>query len=245
MRERKRRRNNAREVSGRKDPDRRLDDVHASIDRYYSATIARHGPTARGVDWTSAPTQKLRFLQLLKLCDFSTSFSLNDLGCGYGALLAYLAEHHARTKVDYLGIDLSAAMIRHARKLWREGNRKRFVVANASPRIADYSVASGIFNVQLEQPGDRWERFIATTLEQMSETSRLGFAVNFFDAPAPGRTARPGLHRTAPAPWIRYCEQKLGMKAKLLEDYGLREFTLLLRRRKSTRHRKLFPLLRQ
>ena len=213
----------------RSSAERCLADVYAGIERYYSARVAKYGATPPGVDWTCMPTQELRFVQLLKLCDFAEPFSLNDLGCGYGALLAYLARSHARANVDYLGIDLSAAMIRRARRLWRNHDQATFVVANDSRRIADYSVASGIFNVILDQPVRLWQHFVATTLSRMHATSRRGFAVNFMTRPARGKAARPGLYCISPEPWIRYCEQKLGAKVELITEYGLREFTLLAR----------------
>jgi hypothetical protein len=120
-------------------------------------------------------------------------------------------------------------MIRRARRLWRKHDRATFVVANDSPRIADYSVASGIFNVILDQPIELWQHFIAKTLSQMHSTSRLGFAVNFMTRPAQGQATRPGLYCISPEPWIQYCEQNLGSKVELITEYGLREFTLLVR----------------
>ena len=87
---------------------RSLDSVYGAIENYYTAKVSRHGATPLGVDWTCIATQELRFVQLLKLCEFAAPFSLNDLGCGYGALLAYLAKRHASAAIDYLGIDLSA-----------------------------------------------------------------------------------------------------------------------------------------
>lgn len=92
--------------------------VHAGIAAYYSAKVAKYGATPLGVDWSCVPTQELRFVQLLKLCDFGSPFSFNDLGCGYGALIAYLDRRHAECAVDYLGIDLSEAMLRRARRLY-------------------------------------------------------------------------------------------------------------------------------
>ena len=67
-------------------------------------------------------------MQLMKLCDLPEFFSLNDLGCGYGALLAYLAKRHSEAKIDYLGIDLSPAMVRRAKRLWRNQKDAKFVV---------------------------------------------------------------------------------------------------------------------
>ena len=59
----------------------------------------------------------MRFVQLLKLCDFKLAFSLNDIGCGYGALIAYLDRRHPNCVSDYVGIDVSAMIIRLARRL--------------------------------------------------------------------------------------------------------------------------------
>ena len=59
--------------------------VHTGISDYYTAKIRKFGATPLGVDWTCLPTQELRFVQLLKVCDFTSPLSLNDLGCGYGA----------------------------------------------------------------------------------------------------------------------------------------------------------------
>jgi SAM-dependent methyltransferase len=218
--------------------DRRLAGIYESIADYYSAKVARYGATPLGVDWSCVPTQELRFVKLLKICDFSAAFSLNDLGCGYGALLSYLARRHAGVAIDYLGIDLSSAMIRRARRRWRDLASTSFVVANGSPRNADYAVASGIFNVKLDQPVDLWERFVATTLQQMSATSRLGFAVNFVAPETPGRAVSPGLYRISPEPWIAFCETALGSAVELVQGYGLHEFTLLVRPRASADERR-------
>jgi SAM-dependent methyltransferase len=209
--------------------DDELAPVYASIDAYYTQKVRKYGATPLGVDWSCVPTQELRFVQLLKLCSFAAPFSLNDLGCGYGALLAYLGKRHADAEVDYLGIDLSPAMIRRARRLWRNSIRTKFLVADASPRIADYSIASGIFNVKLDQPIDGWERFIAKTLSDMYSCSQYGFAVNFMAPCSPGDSSEAGLYHTPAEPWIHFCEQELGSSVELLTAYGLREFTLLVR----------------
>src|SRR5437867_12824363 len=94
-----------------------LEDLHADIGRYYTKKILRHGPTAAGVDWSCTLTQELRFVQLLKLCDFGTPFSINDVGCGYGALLSFLGRRYRRAKIDYWGVDISLQMIEEARRL--------------------------------------------------------------------------------------------------------------------------------
>ncbi len=210
--------------------DLQLIQLHTGIERYYSEKVLAHGATALGVDWTCQPTQELRFVQLLRLCDFSQPFSLNDVGCGYGALLAFLAKRHQNEKVDYLGTDLSQAMIDQARPSRHKSIRSQFVVTGTIPRVADYSVASGIFNVRLNQPDARWTLFIKQTLSGMHAASRLGFAVNFLAPPAPDMQPVPELYRTSPDIWMSYCKRQFSAEVELLADYGMREFTLFVRR---------------
>ena len=216
-----------------------LSELRAAVVGYYSDRLRRHGPTPLGVDWTCIASQELRFLQLLKLCDFSAPFSLNDVGCGYGALVGYLAKRHAEAQIDYLGIDLAAAMTRRAKRMWRACPWASFVTGQAGARTADYSVASGIFNVKLDQPRATWERFVALTLDDLQASSRKGFAVNFkLERPqAPGGDACEALYRVQPETWIRYCEREHAAAVTLLEGYGQPEFTLLVRRRDSVSSR--------
>ncbi len=203
--------------------------VLAGVRDYYTSKVARHGPTALGVDWPCSVTQELRFTQLLELCDFSAPFTLNDLGCGYGALLAYLASHHRGKKVDYLGMDVSELMIRHARRRWRRRAGTALVVTDRCPRSADYSVASGIFNVKLNQPLGAWESLVARTLQDLRRHSRRGFAVNFLSPAGEGVPHIPELYRAPIGRWLRYCESELGCSVRVLDDYGLQEYTLLSR----------------
>lgn len=206
-----------------------LDGLYVDIERYYTHKVTTHGATPLGVDWPCMPTQELRFVQLLRVCKFEESFSLNDIGCGYGALLRLLAKRHRRLQIDYLGVDLSPAMVLAARKLWHKRARTDFIIGNASPRSADYSVASGIFNVKLDQPKAAWLEFIKTTLSAMHATSRLGFAVNFLAPLREGSVARPELYRVRSDLWARHCEREFGVTVEILADYGMQEHTLLAR----------------
>jgi SAM-dependent methyltransferase len=203
--------------------------VHADIERYYTAKIAAHGPTPFGVDWESVPAQELRFVQLLKICDFAAPVSFNDIGCGWGALLGFL-DRRVPGMVDYLGVDLSPRMIGEARRLWPRHPRGAFVVGHGCCRVADYCVASGIFNVKLGQTPVQWSRFVRSVLADMYANSRCGFAVNFLSPLADGAAGVPELYRPPPQRWRRHCETELGGKVEVLADYGMREYTLLVRR---------------
>lgn len=203
--------------------------VHADIEAYYSQKIMRYGAVPLGVDWSCAPTQELRFVQLLKLFDTARAFSVNDIGCGYGALLKFLSKRFKRLDIDYWGVDLSLAMIDEARRLPDKHKPYQFSVASSCPRMADYCVASGIFNVRLQQTDGLWTALVKTTLADMSANSRIGFAVNLLAPLAEGMETKPELYRAPAAFWKTHCEQTFNAQVTLIEGYGLREYTLLVR----------------
>lgn len=218
--------------SGVDDDRARFSGLYADVESYYSARVAKYGATPRGVDWSCQATQDLRFVQLLKLCDFSAPFSLNDIGCGYGALCAYLARRHPQAAIDYLGIDLSLAMVSRARRRFSASGR-RFKVGKVSPRRATYSVASGIMNINVGGSRASWEAFVAEMLADLCRASLRGFSVNFIIGEVAGTAdadaAPVQLYRTSPEPWIQYCERELGCTVETIDGYGMNEVTLLAR----------------
>ena len=202
--------------------------IRTRVRAYYSEAIEQHGPTPLGVDWANAASQYLRFLQLLRICDFDSSFSLNDFGCGYGALLEYLALRHRGARIAYDGIDLSPAMIATASKRWAKRPDTTFRVASRCMKIADYSVASGVFNVRLGQSFEVWEAYIEHILRDLLHHSRMGFAVNFM-LPHDAAPTENELYRSPMPRWVTFCRKELGCSVRPLRGYGLREFTLLMR----------------
>jgi SAM-dependent methyltransferase len=205
-----------------------MHELQARVREYYSGTLRRHGPTPLGVDWPNVVSQYLRFVQLLKLCRFGQPFSLNDFGCGYGALLEFLAMRHADAAVTYRGIDISPDMVGAARARWAGNTRAVFAEGSQCGALADYSVASGTLNVRLGRPVAEWEAYLEAILGDLDASSRIGFAVNFM-LPHDEAPTEAGLYRTAPERWTPFCE-RFG-RVELITGYGLREFTLLVRKK--------------
>jgi SAM-dependent methyltransferase len=199
-----------------------------STERYYGAKVRAHGATPAGADWRCEATQHMRFVQLLRLCPARAALSLNDIGCGWGGLLHFLARRRQLQRIDYLGVDLSPDMIQAAQRA-RPRFADRFTLGTRAPRVADYSVASGIFNVRLDVPMNQWEAFVRRTLADLRETSRFGFAVNFMEPLPPPAESPAGLYRPEPAQWPAYIERELGLQVEAVRGYGMRETTLLAR----------------
>lgn len=149
----------------------------SEVATYYAKKLAEHGETPNGVDWNGEESQTTRFEQLCKVIDpIESAFSVNDLGCGYGALLDYLrGKHPAGT---YLGIDISQEMISSAEQRHAAATQARFITSAEPDQQADYGVASGIFNVRLGRADAEWFDYLQATLDVLDRTSSLGFAFN-------------------------------------------------------------------
>lgn len=201
-----------------------LDDVA----RYYASKLEEHGATARGVDWNGEVGQALRFDQLLRIVDVAGRFSLNDLGCGYGALLDHLDTRGL--EVDYSGVDVAAEMVNAAAKRFEGRTDAEFVCAARAVRNADYSVASGIFNVRLQQSDTEWRDYVEGTLDLLDGASRRGFAFNCLTSYSDADKMRDELYYADPCLLFDLCKRRYSKSVALLHDYGLYEFTILVRK---------------
>ncbi len=204
------------------------DYILSDIAGYYSEKLAEHGETPRGADWNGEESQHLRFEQLLGIADGRRAFSLNDLGCGYGALYDFMKPRYA--EFAYAGFDVAADMIRAAETRHPGVTNARFVVTSEPPSVADYGVASGIFNVRLGHSDVAWRAHLETTLDALDRTSRAGFAFNCLTSWSDPQRMRPDLYYADPSKLFEHCKRRYARDVALLHDYGLYEFTILVRK---------------
>jgi hypothetical protein len=173
-------------------------------------------------------SQRMRFDQLLKICECRTPFTVNDYGCGYGALADYL--HENCYPVSYCGFDVSSRMIATARALHSALSQVAFVNDESGLTPADYTVASGIFNVKLETSATEWEAYMLQTLQTIYCLSRKGFAFNVLTKYSDPEFMRPDLYYADPLVLFDYCKSKFSTFVSLIHDYPLYEFTILVRK---------------
>jgi SAM-dependent methyltransferase len=204
------------------------DGLLGPVERYYTAKVEEHGTVPAGVDWNSPESQELRFAQLLKVCDRPRDpFSIIDYGCGYGALVPYLKR--SGYEFAYRGYDLSPTMLELARTAYSDSPRIEFVEDPSELTPAHYTVASGIFNLKLESSDELWLRHVLETLDQIAELSRRGFAFNVLTRYSDPERMRPDLFYADPTFLFDHCKTHYARDVALLHDYGLYEFTLLVR----------------
>lgn len=205
-----------------------MTDILSDIADYYSSKLAKHGETPSGVDWNGEESQVLRFDQLRKVISQPANFSLNDLGCGYGALYDFMTLHYK--DFTYNGFDVSRDMIRAAEVRFTNNPRLSFSVAAKPSEMSDYGIASGIFNVRLSQSDYEWRSYLEATLEVLDRTSRLGFSFNCLTSYSDLDKKCDYLYYADPCTLFDLCKRRYSRNVSLLHDYGLYEFTILVRK---------------
>jgi SAM-dependent methyltransferase len=201
----------------------------AEVASYYSEKLSEHGATPQGVDWNGEESQTIRFEQLCNIISpDNLSFSLNDLGCGYGALLDYLRVK--QPYCSYLGIDVSPEMVRTARQQHTSTELARFINSAVPDQMADYGLASGIFNVRLGRSDTEWFDYLQVTLDVLNRTSSRGFAFNCLTSYSEENKKRDYLYYADPCRLFELCKRRYSSQVALLHDYGLYEFTILVRK---------------
>ncbi len=200
----------------------------APIAKLYTKSLEEHGTRSIGVGWPDQELHWLRFDKLASVIDKgSLTISINDLGCGYGALYEYLGESGVSIE-QYRGYDISNEMLVEARKRLPHTNAELFSSQELG-ESADYSFASGIFNVRFQENEDAWLDYIKQTLNNLNEFSTKGFAFNLLSTYVDFRESH--LYYGDPLFFFDYCKTKFSPYISLLHDYPLYEWTIIVRKK--------------
>lgn len=202
--------------------------IQQAVAEYYSDKLEQHGASHAGVDWNSTESQYLRFRQLLRLHDEQSyiPFSLLDYGCGYGELVSYLQRQYA--SFSYCGYDIAPKMIEAAKKKYP--GIGIFTSTLDTSNAMDYVIASGIFNVRLSTSDEDWWQYLIDTLAQMWSLATKGIAFNCLTSYSDKPFMRDYLYYTDPMRIFDYCKRHISPHVAVLHDYGLYEFTVLVRK---------------
>jgi SAM-dependent methyltransferase len=203
-------------------------DILQPVANHYAAKLAAHGATPNGVDWNSAASHELRHRQFLRLLEGSPEASVLDLGCGYGDFFRFLRASGHRG--PFIGYDIVSGMIAKARDLHGEAADRQWRVGSEPRETVDFAVASGIFNVKGDASHECWARYVNATTDLLARVGRRGFAVNLLSLASDRERRRSDLYYADAGAMLTYCLERFGRHVALLHDYGLYEFTLIVRR---------------
>ncbi len=202
--------------------------ILSDVAAYYAAKLEAHGSTAQGVDWNGLDSHERRHRQFFRLLNGARDASVIDLGCGFGDFLRFLrAEGYCG---QFIGYDIAPSMIEKARELHGETADSRWRVGAEPTEAADFAVASGIFNVKGSVTSDIWTRYVHRNIDILAHAGRRGFGFNVLSTSSDPDRRRSDLYYADPAEMLGYCLSRYGRSVALLQDYGLYEFTILVRR---------------
>jgi hypothetical protein len=121
-------------------------------------------------------------------------------------------------------------MAEAAQATHRFDSQANFKVGAIPSRTAHYLVASGIFNVKQYHTTSEWEEYVAATLADMDRASLKGFAFNCLTSYSDRHMMRNDLYYANPSRYFDLCKRLYSRQVALLHDYGLYEFTVIVRK---------------
>jgi len=193
-------------------------DLYSLNNRIYFESVTDYPHDHRGVKWTCAESQFIRFKILCEMADDIFSSSILDVGCGLGHLVDYLKNNHF-TGI-YKGIDIVDQMIVLASKRHPAFDFQTNDIDSIEIDKHDYVLASGIFAL-LEA------KHVKDLIPSLFMRAKKGLAFNCLSSRAPEK--EDGMHYQIPGDIFHFCK-KLTHKVRLREDYLQHDFTLYLQK---------------
>ncbi|MDF2452414.1 MAG: hypothetical protein K0S26_1918 [Bacteroidota bacterium] len=198
------------------------------VNSYYTDKIIRNGLTPQGVDWNSTESQEMRFDILSENIDYSKPFSVLDYGCGYGSMFDF----YKTKELDFMfyGFDISEEMIRNAKETHKQDNNAKWFTDIKEVPQADFVIASGIFNVRLENSETDWLDYILETLKVINEKSVKGFSFNMLTKYSDAEYMKDYLYYADPLFIFDHCKRNFSKWVALRHDYPLYEFSISVKK---------------
>lgn len=184
----------------------------------YHESVSAYPFDHRGVKWSSAESQFLRFKVLCEIAPDVFQRRLLDVGCGLGHLVDYLVSQNYSG--EYKGIDWVEQMIVNARKRHPTHAFETNDISSFAPNQYDYVLASGIFAFA------EWE-MMQETIQALTSCAVKGVAFNCLNVRVPQCERESAIHYYDPDIVLEYC-QKIVPKVTIRQDYLESDFTVYM-----------------
>lgn len=198
------------------------------VNSYYTEKIVKNGMTPQGVDWNSVESQYLRFDVLSSIIQEPGAFSVLDYGCGFGSMFDYFKDRYQ--DFQFLGFDISEEMIAAATKSHAADTNARWSTALSELPSADYTIASGIFNVRLKHSDQDWLDYVLETLKAINAKTDKAFSFNMLTKYSDAEYMKDYLYYADPLFIFDYCKTHFSKYVALKHDYPLYEFTITVKK---------------
>ena len=197
------------------------------IEALYTGNVRRLGVDSKSVGWRDEATHRLRFDKLVQglIPDEGTeSFTVNDVGSGYGAMFRYLDHRFCSRLTRYHGYEISDAMIEACRAFVPDDDRLEIHKTSVPDYSADFSFVCGTFNVRFQADDQAWDAYVKDMILRLAQQSTRGFAFNLLTSYVDWK--EPHLFYADPTHYFDFCKRNVSRKVSLLHDYALFEWTI-------------------
>lgn len=194
-----------------------------NAEEFYNERVRNYGPNSKTVGWRDETQQNHRFEVLLDGLNLADAKVL-DIGCGLGDLVNFLRNKNINID-SYLGIDVSGEMIKLAKELHPD-MKYDFVHTPFSDfwfsTKFDYMVMSGALNLRNDLGDyDRIKDFFSFAKNFLTPT---GFVCANFLSDEVDYMQVHHQHYNAQST-VDFLKEEWS-NVRLIEDYGLYEFTI-------------------
>lgn len=207
-----------------------LEQTQKKLNEYFTEKLDAFGATPKGVDYNGPEAQERRFEQLAKVIQPLLPFTVIDYGSGYGAMFDFLQKKN--WTFEYYGVDLIEKMAIAGRETHKDFPNAHFTTDEREVPSADYLLAGAIFNIKLDTSYEDWHNFVCETLKRMDSLCSKGFSFNMLTkySDEDRMAQRPDLFFGDPLFFFDFCKRNFSRNVALLHDYGLYDFTILVRK---------------
>lgn len=203
----------------------------APVARKYGRRLNQCGATAKGVFWRDEKWQAVRFDRMCEIFEPSDlsdgGVTINDFGCGYGALFDHIAHWPLMNGGQYYGYDIAQEMIAACRDRINDP-RATFIRKMVATNSADYSIASGTYNLHGNADEDAWHEYIETSLVQLWDKTEKALAFNMLRDDEAERY--DGLYYINPDRMRKFCQTKLSANVEVFDESPMPDVTFFVRR---------------
>ena len=137
------------------------------LQKIYWNRFVKYGATPTGSFWLSKIRQDKRFkliLDQIMLVSPAANLSIADIGCGYGALAAYLSNDTRFRDVDYTGYDISPELVSASQQKLAD-SQFQFQVGTCPDLPTKFVVMSGTYNLAVTQYLPVWEEYVFDSIK--------------------------------------------------------------------------------
>lgn len=157
--------------------------------------------------------------------DRDTTFSILDVGCGYGGFFQYLSNQEISH--EYTGIDVVRSMISWANENHQNGH---FICSDFMNYDFDYEfdyvVCNGILTQKLDVEGIFMDKYASNLIKRMFSLCKTGISFNIMSTKV--NFFSNNLYYRNPAEIISWCLSEITPHLKLDHSYPLYEYTVCL-----------------